>query len=203
MRNVFYTTTLIFMVFVVISGCKTSIGPKDKSGIQPQSLSAEPSPGMSVHEAALNGQTGQVMSLLGSGIPVDTLDIEGRTPLMYASFNGYTELIKKLLDKGANVNLQDSYGRTALMMSSSGPYQESVKLLLDKYADPNITDKEEHFTALMYAASEGQLEVVKLLLAGNADPLLKDVDGDDAMTFAQKNGHREVYVLLRSLKNGF
>jgi len=155
---------------------------------------------MSIHEASVNGMTGQVMSLLDSGIAVDTLDVEGRTPLMYASYNGYTDLMRKLIGKGANVNLQDNYGRTALMMASSGPFGESVKLLLEKYADPNITDDEEHFTALMYAASEGQLEVVKLLLSNNADPSLKDVDGDDALSFAKSNGHAEVAVLLQSLK---
>jgi ankyrin repeat protein len=87
-----------------------------------------------------------------------------------------------------------------LMLASSGPYAESVKLLLDNYADPNIIDNEEHFTALMYAASEGQLEVVKLLLAGKADPSLKDIDGDDAQTFAKNNGHGKVALILQSIK---
>ena len=75
----------------------------------------------------------------------------------------------------------------------------AVKLLLEKYADPNITDDEEHFTALMYAASEGQLEVVKLLLSNKANPSLKDVDGDDALTFAKNNGHAEIALLLQSI----
>lgn len=198
MRNVLYTTTLILLVFAEISGCK-STRSKAEDHVTASPVEVQGVQRISIHEAALNGQTAQVMSQLGSGISVDTLDIEGRTPLMYASFNGYTELIKKLLEKGANVNLQDSFGRTALMMASSGPYPAAVKLLLDRYADPNLADKEEHFTALMYAASEGQLAVVKLLLTGNADPSLKDTDGDNAMTFAQKNGHTDVYILLQSI----
>lgn len=156
-------------------------------------------PSVSIHEAAVNGLTDRVMSLLDSGMAVDTLDTDGRTPLMYASYNGYTTIIRRLLEKGANVNIQDAYGRTALMMASSGPYPEAVKLLLDRSADPNITDKEEHFTALMYAASEGQLEVVKLLLSNKADPSLKDVDGDDALAFAKSNGHAEIVILLQTL----
>ena len=159
-----------------------------------------PLPSISIHEAALNGLSNEVMELLAAGLKVDTLDNEGRTALMYAAFNGHTEIIRKLLENGSQVNLNDIYGRTALMMASSGPYAETVKVLLDHYADPNIADKEEHFTAIMYAAAEGQLEVVKLLLAYKADPTLKDIDGDDAFSFATNNGHLEVAALLKTIK---
>jgi ankyrin repeat protein len=50
----------------------------------------------------------------------------------------------------------------------------------------------------MYAAAEGQLEVVKILLTYRADPSLKDIDGDDARTFAERNGHKEISALLKS-----
>jgi ankyrin repeat protein len=199
LKNIQCQVFVLFFVFVLIPGCKTGTGPKQTDEVQASVANAEPLPGMSIHEAALNGEATQVFSLLDGGMSVDTLDIEGRSPLMYASFNGYTAIVKKLLEKGANVNLQDKYGRTALMMASSGPYQETVKLLLEKYADPNIVDTEEHFTALMYASSEGQMENVKLLLANKADPSFKDIDGDDAMSFAKNNGHSEVFVLLQSL----
>jgi ankyrin repeat protein len=199
-KNISGTAFVFLIVFALISGCKTGRGQKQNADEQAVAAVAEPYPGMSIHEAAVNGHTAQVISLLDAGMSTDTLDIEGRTALMYASYNGYTPIVKKLLEKGANVNLQDKYGRTALMMASSGPYSETVKLLLEKYADPNIVDTEEHFSALMYAASEGQMENVKLLLASKADPSFKDVDGDDAMSFAKSNGHAEVFVLLQSLR---
>jgi ankyrin repeat protein len=193
---------IVLIILITILGCVNK-GENKKTapntGLTEGNTNIIPA-GMPIHEASVNGLTGQVLSLLERGVAVDTLDAEGRTPLMYASYNGYTEIIRKLLEKGANVNLQDSYGRTALMMASSGPFKESVKLLLDSSADPNITDTEEHFTALMYAASEGQLEVVRLLLSNNADPSKKDVDGDDALTFARNNGHAEVANFLQSLK---
>jgi ankyrin repeat protein len=183
-------------------GCRTQNGNRI-SAVKPASTktsSIGQNEILSLHQASMDGQLSQVTKLLSEGFDVDLKDTEGRTPLMYASFNGHNEIMKKLIEKGANVNLRDRYGRTALMMASSGPYKESVKLLLDNYADPNITDKEENFTALMYAASEGQMEVVKLLLANKADPSLKDIDGDDATTFADKNGHREVANFLKSYK---
>lgn len=49
----------------------------------------------------------------------------------------------------------------------------------------------------MYAAAEGQIEAVRLLLTFKADPALKDIDGDNALAFAEKNGHQEVVKLLR------
>jgi len=193
------TIILFSSIFFAISGCKSG-GPKSSDQVSNLPANEPVVQGFSVHEAALNGETEKVIKFVDGAGNIDTLDSEGRTPLMYASFNGYTTIIRKLLENGAGVNIQDPYGRTALMMASSGPYPDAVKLLLERSADPNLTDKEEHFTAIMYAASEGQIEVVKLLLSKNADPSLKDVDGDDALTFAKNNGHAEVAVLLQSLK---
>jgi len=84
------------------------------------------------------------------------------------------------------------------MYASSGPFPETVQLLLDWKADPNLVDTVEQWTALMFAAGEGQLEVVQILLKHGADPSLKDVDGDTALVFAQRNDHAQVTGLLES-----
>jgi N-sulfoglucosamine sulfohydrolase len=154
----------------------------------------------SFFEKALNGDESEVMQLLSGGIDINSKDEDGRTALMYAAYNGHASMIEKLIAKGSGVNLQDNYGRTALMLASSGPFTSAVKLLLDSGADPNMIDKEEHFSALMFAAAEGQAEVVRLLLKHKADPRLKDVDGDNALTFARNNGHKEVADLLGSYR---
>lgn len=65
-------------------------------------------------------------------------------------------------------------------------------------SDPNLVDTVEQWTVLMFAAGEGQLEVVQVLLKNGADPSLKDVDGDTALVFAQRNSHVEVTRLLES-----
>ncbi len=59
-------------------------------------------------------------------------------------------------------------------------------------------DSDEHFSPLMHAAAEGQLEVVKVLIAYGADRSLKDVDGDDAASFAAQSGHMHVVEYLNS-----
>jgi len=157
-------------------------------------------PDVSVYEAALNGDLSQVKGLLNGGFHVNAEDEEGRTALMYAAYNGHIEIMKSLLDKGALVNLTDTNGRTALMLASSGPYPAAVNLLLDHNADPDVADKDEHYTALMFAAAEGQLDVVKVLLSRRAAPLLRDIDGDNARTFAENNGHKEIATLLRAFE---
>jgi len=203
MRSANYLNILVLLFIVFIPEACKNRNEISKNTVKPATTRENkigPKEIVLIHQAALDGQLDQVKRLLSEGFDIDLKDADGRTPLMYASFNGHKEIIKLLIEKGANVNLGDRYGRTALMMASSGSNTESVKLLLDNYADPNIRDKEEHFTALMYAASEGQIEVVKLLLANKADPSLKDIDGDDAITFAGKNGHKVVVDFLQSYK---
>ena len=194
-----YLLVVLFIPVLAISGCKSKNETK-KAPITPSSEEAEaivkPASDISIHQAALDGQSAEVMRILSEGSDINTKDQEGRTALMYAAFNGHTGIMEKLLGKGASINLSDNFGRTALMFASSGPYPSAVKLLLANQADPNIADSEEHFTALMFAAAEGQIEAVRLLLASKADPSLKDIDGDNALSFAQKNGHQEVVNLL-------
>lgn len=192
--------SLLVFIIAVLSGCgqKNENRKSNSNPVISDTSSETNTPLISVYEAALNGQISIINAHLEKGTNVNLPDEEGRTPLMYASYNGHTEVIKKLIEKGANVNIQDPFGRTALMMAASGPFPETVKVLLDGGADPNLIDKEEHFTALMYAAAEGQLEVVRVLLTHNADSSLKDVDGDNAVTFATNNGHKAVADLIRS-----
>jgi len=50
----------------------------------------------------------------------------------------------------------------------------------------------------MHAAAEGNLEVVKILLEAGSDPALKDVDGDNAASFARQAGHIAVADYLEA-----
>lgn len=200
MKKTVFPVIIALLVVCSFAKCKskTSEAKGNQGVVESQSPGIKSDPGISIFEAALNGQMSQVTGLLTEGYDVNKADEESRTALMYAAYNGHVEIMKRLLEKGALVNLRDTNGRTALMLAASGPYPAAVKLLLEKGADPDITDKEEHFTALMYAAAEGQMEVVKILLAFRADPSIKDADGDRAETFAAKNGHNNIVVLLRS-----
>ncbi len=153
----------------------------------------------SLWQASLDGNSQRVKDLLGRGIEVDVADQEGCTPLMLSAFNGHSEIVLELLARGAEVDRRDRAGRSALLYASTGSFPETVQILLDQGADPNLVDAGEHFTPLMHAAAEGNLEVVKILLKYGADPALKDVDGDNAETFARQAGHVQVAELLLNI----
>lgn len=150
-------------------------------------------------DAAFEGDMEKVEEALESGVKVNGRDQDGRTALMFASFNGFSEIVLLLLDEGADISLCDGMGRTALLYAATGPFPETVRILLDKGAEPNVVDSNEHFTPLMHAAAEGNLDVVKILLKAGSDLSMKDVDGDNAASFARQAGHLEVAKYLESL----
>jgi len=146
--------------------------------------------------AAIAGDLVALDAAIAAGADLRARTAEGATALMLASFEGHTDAARTLLDNGADMDDEDHSGRTALMYASSGPFSETVGLLLEKGAKVNHIDEVEHWTALMFAGGEGLAEVIRVLLSHGADANLKDVDGETALTFAQRNGHEESALLL-------
>lgn len=202
MKNRRTGTIVFFAAIAVLSGCSSGGGSdRDKTAaVSGKTENSLKGPEIDIFKASADGDLIAVTAALKNGQKANAFDEFRRTALMYASYNGHTEILRLLIKNGAEVNLKDNEGRTALMMASSGPFPDAVRLLLDNYADPNIADKTEHFTAIMFAASEGQTEIVKILLSKGADPALKDIDGDDAYSFALKGGHNETGFLLKPIE---
>ena len=203
--SVQFSGLLIFFLFVSLLACSQNkddkkVGKKVVESAQSKTNIDDPEKVKALHEAALEGSTDKVKSLLREGVDFDAADEDGHTALMYAAFNGHTEIARILLDLGANTTAIDYAGRTALMYAATGSFPETVKLLIEMKSDPNAVDKEEHFTPLMHAAAEGHLEVVKVLLENGADASMKDIDGDTAESFALQNGHKEVAEYIKSEK---
>ena len=84
------------------------------------------------------------------------------------------------------------------MYASSGPFPETVRVLLDRGASVDLVDGDEGWTALMFAGGEGHVEVIEILLGYGADPMHKDLDGDTALAFAERNGHTRAAKVLQS-----
>lgn len=57
--------------------------------------------------AAANGRTAMVELLLLSEVPVDSLDSDGRTPLIEAVAANHANIVQLLLQAGANVHRRD------------------------------------------------------------------------------------------------
>jgi len=187
-------------MFLLLNGCRQHQAPVQEKG-NPADVSVQKDVAPSgegtqdtdaLLQAALEGRADEVHLILRTGTEVNAVDEEGHTALMFAAFNGHEAIVRELIDLGAAVDQRDFRGRTALLYAATGPFPETVKLLLDHGADPNQVDSDEHFSPLMHAAAEGHLEVVRVLLGYGADPALKDVDGDDAESFARQAGHLDV-----------
>ena len=205
----FFTSAYFFFLvsLLALTGCKGApdTGEKQEAKVKEAwhmtdetvKVQIGPAEEEAFRQAAHDGQLEQVKALLKSGVACDVIDPDGHTALMFAAFNGHSEIVIYLLDAGAEIDKRDYMDRTALLYGSTGPFPETVKILLDRGANPNTVDSDEHFSPLMHAAAEGHLEVVKVLIAHGADRSLKDVDGDDAASFAAQSGHMQVVEYLK------
>ncbi len=201
---------LYFLMIFVLMGCKGASGggekkeetKKDSWQMTDEIVQVQigPAEEEAFRQAALDGDLEKVKTLHKQGVAINVVDQNGAAALMFAAFNGHSEIVLYLLDAGAEIDKRDYLDRTALLYGASGPFPETVKILLDRGADPNKVDSDEHFSPLMHAAAEGHLEVVKVLIAHGADRSLKDVDGDDAASFAVQAGHMQIVEYLKLIQ---
>lgn len=148
--------------------------------------------------AASLGDLAELQRAIRQGIPVDSLDAEGRTALMLAAFEGHSSVVESLLKTGAKVDLPGPFNRTALMFAASGTSAETVEALLKAGANVNAKDSHENWTPLMIAAAEGHMNVVRTILDRNPDVELREVDGENAYDFAVQGNHTDVAELIKS-----
>jgi len=130
---------------------------------------------------------------------LDHPDLEGSTPLHYASLNGDLGLAQYLLDKDAQIK-EDNYGETALHCAALNGHSEVCKLLLSKGANPNKKGQTGS-TALHHAVVNKQLKVITVLLNDPAvDYNIKDGQGRTARMLASEGGNKDVMDYFESEK---
>ena len=96
-------------------------------------------------DAAANGEVILVIEILDAGMPVDSLNLFGRTALRRAVFNNRTDVTRVLLERGADVDkLSGCYHETALHWAAINNNTEFIKLLLKHGASAKIRDSFGH-----------------------------------------------------------
>lgn len=108
-------------------------------------------------EAASDGDSKSVKSLIDNGADVNALTQSGFTALMFAVMFGHEDVAHILLDRGADANKQNVDSVTALMIASRFGYSSITNLLLTKDADVNAKNKWQE-TAFSLARGRSYVE---------------------------------------------
>jgi ankyrin repeat protein len=118
-----------------------------------------------LHDAAFYGNLKVVEKLIEYEADIHAEDVDGWTPLYWASDGQYFKdgpVLRLLLERGADVNAPAKNGKTPLHRGSSNGAPKVVRLLLEHGADVEARDNDGK-TALQYAADGGKDEIVTLL----------------------------------------
>jgi len=151
---------------------------------------------VTLHGAVSSGDLDVVKRLVSEGVPVDSSDEDGRTPLHIACRHGHGEIARFLVDKGVDVNAVDVlWGAKPLGIAAYYGHRSIVELLLSKGAEIEHRNRWGN-TALSEAAHRGNANVVKLLLAGGADADGRNDYEDTPLHRAAAAGHEDMVSLL-------
>ena len=169
----------------------------------PPSPSPAPSPAKAsqpateLQRAVAAGDRDEVQRLLRTGLPVDSLNDLGDTPLLTAVWNGRKEVVDDLLKRSPNINYRNKDGCTALFFTAVRGHAAIAATLLDHGARIDLADRDGR-TPLMAAAWNGHTEIVQLLLTRKADPNRTSHEGWTPLMFAALNGHTKIGAVLLS-----
>lgn len=140
-------------------------------------------------DACRMGRDDVIPALLHAGVPIETRDARGHTPLVLASYNGHEGTTTLLLDAGAAVDGEaDHGGNTALMGVSFKGHLAIAERLIARGADVNHRNASGQ-TALMLAGLFDRGAIVDLLLANGADASLVDAQGNSVRSLALAQGN--------------
>jgi uncharacterized protein len=119
-------------------------------------------------DAAGDGASQRVLSLLRDGAKVDHKDDNGATALHHAAANGRLECVRILVEAGSDVNGGSSQSPVLLAAAGNGQ-GEVLEYLLSIPGTELDRQDSSGATALHAAAARGEVEVMKLLIARGSD----------------------------------
>jgi ankyrin repeat protein len=151
-----------------------------------------------LHRGARTGDVELIRECLSSGVPINSTDDNGSTPLMLAARHGKRAAIQALLEAGADPYRNSASGITALLLAANNP--TALGAFIRARVNLNHGADRRGTTALQYAAGHGFDDVVRVLLAAGAEPDCFDADGRSAFDHAIANGHRTIARLLSNAR---
>uniref|UniRef100_A0A8D0C5L2 Transient receptor potential cation channel subfamily A member 1 n=1 Tax=Salvator merianae TaxID=96440 RepID=A0A8D0C5L2_SALMN len=145
-----------------------------------------------LHRTALFDHYELAEYLISMGAKIDSVDIEGRTPLLLATSCASWKIVNLLLSKGANVELKDHLGRNFLhltVLHPGGLQHLDEEFLKMKHIKDLVTEEDnEGCTPLHYACRQGVPISVNSLLELNVSIYSKSRDKKSPLHFAASYG---------------
>jgi hypothetical protein len=95
-----------------------------------------------LYRAASESNSPVLNELVSQGIPLDTRNARGETPLWRAASRNHQSVIRTLLQTGlVDVNAVSDSGDSPLISAARAGYTSAVCLLLEAGADPNVANE--------------------------------------------------------------
>ena len=141
-------------------------------------------------KAVESGDLDRIKELHGQGVPLDSVDEDGGTPMHVACFKGRLDVIQWLFGEGVALDVQSKMGTTPMHMTCANGHLEVVKWLFGKGVPLDVQEKNGS-TPVHAACYHGHLEVVKWLF-GKGVALVQNKDGSTPMHAACFVGHLEI-----------
>eukprot|EP00505_MAST-04D_sp_SCG-Rhode-Island_P000528 Stramenopile-MAST_4_protein_528 len=143
-------------------------------------------------------KTMDILLSSGSSPPVEAVDNDGRTALMYAAMQGHSDVVEVLLKHGTDSAHRDLSGWSALFFAALYDHPNVLRILLENPKTESDVPDSMGYTALVIAAEQGWKDNVLLLLSYGADPSRLCRDGKPPSVHARAKGHEEVAKILEA-----
>lgn len=164
--------------------------------------------GDDIFNAAKNGDTERLKTLLMNKENIEAEDEDGWTPLLWAVNNKHLPAVETLLSNKANINNKGGsvYNPYPLSLAVKNNQPEMVRILLNSLPDTEVQYRGK--TPLLWAAEHGHTEIAKDLLdhQANIEAVYDFEEGKGgrasltALGYAVRNGHEKLVQLLLERK---
>ena len=136
-----------------------------------------------IWEAAKNGNTSRLCTLITEKADIDAKNGSGQTPLHIAARHGKNGFVQLLINAKATLNLKNADGWDPLHMAVFFGRVDVVQTLIARNSCVDVRTPDGS-TPLHKAAHNSDTAVVKILIDANADIGLADRDGQTALDLA-------------------
>lgn len=155
-----------------------------------------------IHIASANGSVNHVQTLCNNGANVESITLQGRTPLHYAAITDNARVIEFLISQGADINRPDYIlGCAPILYTAIFNRIASMLILIKAECKLEVRDKTGR-NLLHYAAWNYQIDICLLLLQqSNINVNEKDNNGCTPLHYAAGVGSVEIVRILNNNKS--